>query len=154
MAYFEYRGYKCYYEEYGKETKPRVIVVPDEGQNVTALFGFKEVLAPDTSVDYSTYRVTIVDFLGMGKSDVPRISVSDTYNDRALQLKELFYQGSYDSSVLIAVGEGGLIDGKNVEMKLNVGDRVLYTKYAGNEFKLDGEEYIIIKQTDILAVIK
>ena len=57
-------------------------------------------------------------------------------------------------ATVIAVGEGGLIDGKNVEMKLNVGDRVLYTKYAGNEFKLDGEEYIIIKQTDILAVIK
>ena len=57
-------------------------------------------------------------------------------------------------ATVVAVGEGGLLDGKNVEMKLNVGDRVLYTKYAGNEFKLDGEEYIIIKQTDILAVIK
>lgn len=55
---------------------------------------------------------------------------------------------------VIAVGEGGIVDGKNQEMKVKVGDRVLYTKYAGSEFKLDGEEYIIIKQTDILAVIE
>lgn len=56
-------------------------------------------------------------------------------------------------AVVKAVGEGGLVDGKEIPMKLKVGDRVLYTKYAGSEFKVDGEEYIIIKQTDILAVI-
>ncbi len=54
---------------------------------------------------------------------------------------------------VVAVGEGGVVDGKNVEMKLKVGDRVIFTKYAGSEFKYDDEEYIIIKQTDVLAVI-
>ena len=57
-------------------------------------------------------------------------------------------------AVVMAVGDGGIVDGKKQEMKVKVGDRVLYTKYAGSEFKLDGEEYIIIKQTDILAVIE
>ena len=57
-------------------------------------------------------------------------------------------------ATVVAVGEGGMIDGKQVEMKLSVGDKVLYTKYAGSEFKFDNQQYIIIKQTDILAVIK
>lgn len=55
---------------------------------------------------------------------------------------------------VVAVGEGGLVDGKEVVMKVKVGDKVIFTKYAGSEFKIDGEEYIIVKQTDILAVIE
>ena len=57
-------------------------------------------------------------------------------------------------ATVIAIGDGGLIDGKEVIMKLKVGQTVLYSKFAGNEFKIEGEEYIIIKQTDILAVIE
>ena len=57
-------------------------------------------------------------------------------------------------ATVVAVGEGGIVDGKEVVMKLKVGDRVLYTKYAGSEFKIDGNEYIVIKQTDILAVVE
>lgn len=57
-------------------------------------------------------------------------------------------------ATVVAVGEGGIVDGKEVMMKLKVGDRVLYTKYAGSEFKIDGNEYIVIKQTDILAVVE
>lgn len=56
-------------------------------------------------------------------------------------------------ATVVAVGDGGLVDGKEVAMKLKVGDKVLYTKYAGSEFKVDGEEYIILKQTDVLAII-
>lgn len=57
-------------------------------------------------------------------------------------------------ATVIAVGDGGLIDGKEIQMKLKVGQTVLYSKYAGNEFKIEDEEYIIIKQTDILAVVE
>ncbi|MGI5842396.1 MAG: co-chaperone GroES [Christensenellales bacterium] len=57
-------------------------------------------------------------------------------------------------ATVVSVGDGGIIDGKNVEMKLKVGQTVIYSQYAGNEFKIDGEEYIIIKQTDILAVVE
>ena len=55
---------------------------------------------------------------------------------------------------VLAVGEGGIIDGKEVTMQVKVGDKVLFSKYAGSEFKLDGEEVVIIRQNDILAVIE
>mgnify|MGYP000800809395 CR=1 FL=1 len=55
---------------------------------------------------------------------------------------------------VVAVGPGGVVDGKDVTMSVNVGDKVIYSKYAGNEVKLDGEEYIIVRQSDILAVVE
>jgi chaperonin GroES len=55
---------------------------------------------------------------------------------------------------VIEVGPGGMVDGKEVKMELKVGDKVLISKYAGTEFKLDGEEYTILSQSDILAVVK
>ena len=57
-------------------------------------------------------------------------------------------------SEVIAVGPGGVVDGKEVKMTLKVGEKVIYSKYAGTEVKLDGAEYIIVKQGDILAVIE
>ncbi len=54
---------------------------------------------------------------------------------------------------VVAVGPGGVVDGKEVTMELNVGDKVLMSKYAGTEVKLDGTEYIILRQSDILAKI-
>lgn len=56
--------------------------------------------------------------------------------------------------VVVAVGPGGLIDGKEVKMIVKPGDRVLYGKYAGSQFKIDGEEVTIIKQSDILAIVE
>ena len=55
---------------------------------------------------------------------------------------------------VIAVGPGGVVDGKEVKMEVAVGDKVIYSKYAGTEVKLENEEYIIVKQSDILAVVK
>ncbi|MCC8028290.1 MAG: co-chaperone GroES [Clostridiales bacterium] len=55
---------------------------------------------------------------------------------------------------VIAVGPGGLVDGKQVEMLVKEGDKVIFSKYAGNEVKLDGEDYIIVKQSDILAIVE
>ncbi|HEY8390414.1 MAG TPA: co-chaperone GroES [Clostridia bacterium] len=55
---------------------------------------------------------------------------------------------------VIAVGPGGLVDGKEVVMQVKVGDKVLYSKYAGSEFKIDGKEVTILRQSDILAVIE
>ena len=57
-------------------------------------------------------------------------------------------------AVVVAVGPGGVIDGKEVTMNVKVDDKVIYSKYAGNEVKLDGEEYIIVKQSDILAIVE
>ena len=55
---------------------------------------------------------------------------------------------------VVAVGPGGEVDGKEVKMEVTVGDKVIYSKYSGTEVKLDGEEYIIVKQSDILAIVK
>ena len=55
---------------------------------------------------------------------------------------------------VVAVGPGGNVDGKEVTMQVKEGDKVIYSKYAGNEVKLDGNEYIIVKQNDILAVVE
>ena len=55
---------------------------------------------------------------------------------------------------VIAVGPGGVVDGKEVKMYVSVGDKVIYSKYAGNEVKLDGQEYIIVRQNDSLAIVE
>ena len=57
-------------------------------------------------------------------------------------------------SEVIAVGPGGMVDGKEVTMYVKPGDNVIYSKYAGTEVKLDGEEYTIVRQSDILAVVE
>lgn len=55
---------------------------------------------------------------------------------------------------VVAVGPGGVVDGKDVDMYLEVGDKVLISKYAGTEVKIDGEEYTILRQSDILAIVE
>ena len=54
---------------------------------------------------------------------------------------------------VLAVGPGGIVDGKEVEMYVKVGDKVITSKYAGTEVKLNKEEYIIVRQSDILAIV-
>ena len=55
---------------------------------------------------------------------------------------------------VVAVGPGGLVDGNEVKMFVNIGDKVITAKYAGTEVKIDGEEYMIVRQSDILAVVE
>ena len=55
---------------------------------------------------------------------------------------------------VVAVGPGGVVDGKEVVMQVKVGDKVIYTKYAGTEVKLGGEEYLVVKQSDNLAIVE
>ena len=55
---------------------------------------------------------------------------------------------------VVAVGPGGMVEGKEVKMEVSVGQKVIYSKYSGTEVKLDGEEFIIVKQSDILAVVE
>lgn len=55
---------------------------------------------------------------------------------------------------VIAVGPGGIIDGKEIKMEVKVGDKILYSKYAGTDFKLDGDTVTIIRQSDILAIVE
>lgn len=55
---------------------------------------------------------------------------------------------------VIAVGPGGIVDGKEVKMQVKKGQKVIYSKYSGTEVKLDGEEYVIVRQNDILATVE
>ncbi len=55
---------------------------------------------------------------------------------------------------VIAVGPGGIVDGKEVKMQVKEGDKIIYSKYSGTEVQLDDEELIIVKQSDILAIIE
>lgn len=55
---------------------------------------------------------------------------------------------------VLAVGPGGKVDGKDITMQVEVGQKVIYSKYAGTEVKVDGEELIIVRQSDILAVVE
>ena len=55
---------------------------------------------------------------------------------------------------VVAVGPGGMIEGKNIEMLVSVGDQVIYSKYAGTNVELEDEEYVVVKQSDILAIVK
>ena len=55
---------------------------------------------------------------------------------------------------VVAVGPGGNVDGKEITMNVKVGQKVIYSKYAGTEVKLDGDELIIVRQSDILAVVE
>ena len=55
---------------------------------------------------------------------------------------------------VVAVGPGGVVEGKEVTMQVSVGDKVIYSKYAGTEVKLDGEEFIVVRQNDIVAKVE
>ena len=55
---------------------------------------------------------------------------------------------------VIAAGPGGIVDGKEVTMQVKAGDKVVYSRYAGTEVELDGDKFLIVKQADILAIIK
>ena len=59
-----------------------------------------------------------------------------------------------DLSVVVAVGPGGMVDGKDVEMILKPGDKVITSKYMGTEVKIDGEQLTIVKQSDVVAIVE
>ena len=83
-------------------------------------------------------------------------------------LKQLVAEGTTKSGIVlpgaakekpqqaevIAVGPGGVVDGKEVVMQVKAGDTVIYSKYSGTEVELDDEKYVIVKQSDILAVVE
>ena len=62
--------------------------------------------------------------------------------------------GLYGLNRVIAVGPGGVVDGKEVKMQVSVGDKVIYSKYAGTEVKLGDEEFIVVRQNDIVAIVE
>jgi len=62
-------------------------------------------------------------------------------------------QEKQQMGTIVAVGDGGIVDGKEITIKVKVGEKVIYANYSGSEFKADGKTYVIIRQSDILAVL-
>ena len=62
-------------------------------------------------------------------------------------------QEKQQMGTIIAVGDGGTIDGKEINIKVKVGEKVIYANYSGSDFKYNGKNYVIIRQSDILAVL-
>ena len=83
---------------------------------------------------------------------VLKIEKEQTPNVGGIFLPDMSKDKSQIATV-VAVGKGGLIDGNEIVMEVEVGDKVLFSKFAGTEFKFEGEDLLIIKQTDILAII-
>ncbi|MDD2445885.1 MAG: co-chaperone GroES [Clostridia bacterium] len=81
---------------------------------------------------------------------IPEKAVDKTAS--GIMLPEMAQEKSQIAEV-VSVGEGGSIDGKDSKIQVKIGDKVLYTKFAGTEIKLDGKDYVIVRQTDILAVL-
>lgn len=73
---------------------------------------------------------------------------------RAVSFFHLFAQEKPQFASVVAVGPGGVVDGKEVKMYVSVGDKVIASKYAGTQVKIDGEEYTIVNQSDILATLE
>ena len=63
-------------------------------------------------------------------------------------------QEKQQQAEVVAVGPGGLVDGKEVKMEVKVGDKVIYSKYAGTDVKLEEKEYVIVRQSDIAAIVE
>ena len=82
-----------------------------------------------------------------------KIRVSEKTTKSGIILTSAAQEKPQDAEV-VAVGPGGVVDGKEVKMQVKEGQKVIYSKYAGTEVKLDGEEYIIVRQNDILAVVE
>ncbi len=55
---------------------------------------------------------------------------------------------------VIAVGPGGMVDGKEVKMEVKVGDKVIYSKYSGTDVKLEDQEYVVVRQSDVVAIVE
>jgi chaperonin GroES len=83
---------------------------------------------------------------------VLKIEKEQTTNIGGIFLPDMSKEKS-QIGVVVAVGGGGFVDGQEVVMQVEVGDRVLFSKFAGTEFKYEGDDLLIIKQTDILAII-
>lgn len=84
---------------------------------------------------------------------VLKIEKEQTTNVGGIFLPDMSKEKS-QIAIVVAVGNGGNVDGKETKMEVKVGDRVLFSKFAGTEFKYNNEDLLIIKQTDILAVIE
>ena len=89
----------------------------------------------------------------LGDKVVVKVLEKEETTKSGIVLPEAAKEKPQEGEVL-AVGSGELIEGKRIPLEVKVGDRVIYSKYAGTEVKMDDQEYLILRQSDILAKIE
>lgn len=89
----------------------------------------------------------------LGDRIVIKVIENEEKTESGIVLPETAKEKPQQGEVL-AIGSGEIVDGKKVPLEVEVGDKIIYSKYAGTEVKLDGEEYLIIRQSDVLAIIE
>lgn len=89
----------------------------------------------------------------LGDRIVIKVIENEDKTESGIVLPETAKEKPQQGEVL-AVGSGEIVDGKKVPLEVKVNDKVIYSKYAGTEIKLDGQEYLIIRQSDVLAIVE
>ena len=89
----------------------------------------------------------------LGDKLVVKVKEEETKTSSGIVLPDSAQEKPQQGEV-IAVGSGEVIDGKKVPLDVRVGDQVIYSKYSGNEVKVEGEQFLIIKQSDVLAIVE
>ena len=120
--------------------------------------------AENTAVSYEPYRVLncstgeIQEVIKMTiKPLADRVVIQMTESEETTKSGIILAAAAQEKpqiAEVVAVGPGGMVDGNEVKMYVKVGDRVIVSKYAGNEVKVDGEEFSIVRQSDILAIVE
>ena len=144
-------------------------LINDKGEitEIAEVEALDEVLTDDKK-KYCTKKLKIgakISLAGFIKAslDVTRKSIIKETEEKETEAEETTKSGIVlpgqaqekpQQAEVIAVGPGGVVNGKEVKMEVEVGNTVIYSKYAGTEVKMDGTDYIIVKQEDILAIIK
>jgi chaperonin GroES len=106
-----------------------------------------------TKKEQNTRRNSIMKLVPLGDRVIIKQLVAEETTKSGIVLPGQAKEKPQQAEV-VAVGPGGVVDGKEVSMQVKAGDKVIYSKYAGTEVKIEDEEYIIVKQNDILAVIE
>ena len=111
------------------------------------------IVAADGKRKTAEWRIHIMKLVPLGDRVVLKAVLAEETTKSGIVLPGQAKEKPQQAEV-IAVGPGGNVDGKEVTMQVKPGDKVIYSKYAGTEVKLEDEEYIVVKQNDILAVVE
>jgi chaperonin GroES len=105
------------------------------------------------NIQKAEWRILIMKLVPLGDRVVLKAVLAEETTKSGIVLPGQAKEKPQQAEV-IAVGPGGVVDGKEVTMQVKAGDKVIYSKYAGTEVKLEDEEFIVVKQNDILAVVE
>ena len=127
-----------------------IINESEDGVTITLRHGNRQILEDEKVIDFLKTQMKLL------FSVDAEIYLAEDEIEVTHELKPIFAQTAQEKpqeAEVIAVGPGGIVDGKEVTMQVKEGDKVVYQKYSTTEVKINGEEFLMIKQNDILAII-